>query len=260
MPAPSKIAVTGASGRVGQHVVDLLTAEGREVVPISRSNGVDVITGRGLAEALAGVACVVDTATGPSPDLKEAADFFATSGRNLQEAGERAGVQRMIEVSIIGTDRFTSGYAAAKLLQEQFMLAGPVPVRVLRAAQFHEFVGQLVDWGRQGDVSYVQEVRVQPVAAATVARALADLATDPESAPGPAGTPVLEIAGPREETLVDLAMLLMARRGDPVKIEASDAAGPGGAVFEENALLPSSHASLAGPTFEAWLDAGEQVP
>ena len=27
------------------------------------------------------------------------------------------------------------------------MLSGPVPVRVLRAAQFHEFVGQMVEWG-----------------------------------------------------------------------------------------------------------------
>ena len=34
------------------------------------------------------------------------------------------------------------------------MLAGPVPVRILRAAQFHEFVGQLLDWGTQGDVAY----------------------------------------------------------------------------------------------------------
>jgi hypothetical protein len=31
------------------------------------------------------------------------------------------------------------------------MQAGRIPVRVLRAAQFHEFVAQLVEWGRQGD-------------------------------------------------------------------------------------------------------------
>ncbi len=27
------------------------------------------------------------------------------------------------------------------------MLAGPVPVQIVRATQFHEFVGQLVDGG-----------------------------------------------------------------------------------------------------------------
>jgi hypothetical protein len=41
------------------------------------------------------------------------------------------------------------------------MLSGPIPVRVLRAAQFHELVAQLVEWGRQGEMSYVPEMRTQ---------------------------------------------------------------------------------------------------
>ena len=52
--------------------------------------------------------------SGPSPDQKAATEFFTTATRNLQEAGERAGVRRMIVVSIIGIDRFTAGYMAAK--------------------------------------------------------------------------------------------------------------------------------------------------
>jgi hypothetical protein len=47
----------------------------------------------------------------------------------------------------------------------------------------------------------------------------AGLATGPESAPGSAGAPIPEIAGPREENLAEMAVLLTARRGDPVKIE-----------------------------------------
>ena len=58
------------------------------------------ITRQGLAEALAGVECVIDVASGPSPDQEEATAFFTTAARNLQEAGERAGVQRVIVVSI----------------------------------------------------------------------------------------------------------------------------------------------------------------
>src|SRR5947209_9958220 len=101
------------------------------------------------------------------------------------------------------------------------MLAGPLPTRVLRAAQFHEFVAQLVEWGRQGEVSYVPKMRTQLVAARTVAQALAGLATDPEGAPAPgSGGAIPEIAGPREENLVDMAMLLTSRRGDSVKIDA----------------------------------------
>lgn len=37
----SKIAVAGATGRVGRHVVDILNAEGHDVVAISRSGGVE---------------------------------------------------------------------------------------------------------------------------------------------------------------------------------------------------------------------------
>jgi len=49
MSAPTKIAVAGATGRIGRHVVDLLREQGHDVVPMSRSYGVDVITGEGLA-------------------------------------------------------------------------------------------------------------------------------------------------------------------------------------------------------------------
>ncbi len=75
---------------------------------------------------------------------------------------------------------FTAGYNAAKVAHEKAMLAGPIPVRVLRAAQFHELVAQMVEWGTHGEVSYVPKMRTQLVAARTVAEALADLATGPE--------------------------------------------------------------------------------
>src|SRR5436190_3922242 len=152
--ASTKIAVAGATGRVGRHVVDVLEARGLDVVAMSRSSGVDVVTGDGLAEALAGVECVIDVATGSSPDQEAAREFFTAAARNLHEACERAGVRRMVVVSIIGCDRFTAGYGAAKIAHEKAMLLGPIPVRVLRAAQFHEFVAQLVEWGRQGEGSF----------------------------------------------------------------------------------------------------------
>jgi len=185
MEARRKIAVAGATGRVGRHAVDVLEAGGHDVVAMSRSRGVDVVTGDGLAKALAGVECVIDVASGPSPDQKAATEFFTAAARNLQEVGERAGVQRMLVLSIIGCDRFAAGYNAAKVAHEQAMLSGSIPVAVLRAAQFHEFVPQLVDWGRQDGLSYVPKMRTQLVAARTVAEALADLATGAESAPAP---------------------------------------------------------------------------
>ena len=152
-----KIAVAGATGRVGHHLVDVLTERGHEVVPVSRTHGVDVISGDGLGQALTGVEAIVDAATGPSPEQAAATEFFTTAAKNLQDAGADAGVQRIIVVSIINTDRLRGGYAVAKVAHEQAALAGPVPARVLRAAQFHEFVEQLVQWGTQGDVARVPE-------------------------------------------------------------------------------------------------------
>jgi uncharacterized protein YbjT (DUF2867 family) len=254
MQTPRKIAVAGATGRVGRHVVDVLRAGGYEVAPMSRSSGVDVVTGAGLSAALAGAECIVDVATGPSQDQEAATAFFTAAARNLQEAGARAGVRRIVVVSIIGCDRFAGGYGAAKVVHERATLAGPIPALILRAAQFHELVAQTVEWGRQGEVSYVPRMRTQLVAARTVAQALADLATAPEPgpAPGSAGVPIPEIAGPREESLVEVATLLVARRGDPARIEGvSDPVD--GDRYESGALLPGPHATLAGPTFAEWL-------
>ena len=248
----TRIAVAGATGRVGRHVVDVLNERGHDVVAISRSNGVDVITGDGLAAALEGVEVIIDVATGPSPEQGAATEFFTTATRNLQEAGEKTGVRKLVVVSIIGTDRAVGGYGAAKLAHERAALAGPIPARILRAAQFHEFVEVLMGWGRQGDVVYLPKMRTQIVAARTVAEALADLALSTE----PEGAQPAEIAGPREEYLPDLAALLAAKRGEEVKIEAvSNPADPDDALNTNGGLLPGPHATLAGPTFAEWLDA-----
>lgn len=257
MNAQQKIAVTGATGRVGSHLVEVLESSGHEVVPISRATGVDVITGEGLKEALTGVKTVVDTATGPSPEKDAATRFFVTAARNLQDAGEQAGVRRIVVVSIIGCDRFSGGtyggYYAAKVTQERALRDGPIPAQILRAAQFHEFVGQLLDWATQGDVAYVPAMRTQLVAARSVAEALADLATMSDAAEP--GSAIPEIAGPRVEKLVDMARLLAARRGSPAQVEEiSDPNDPDRDLLAGNGLLPGPHAKLAGPTYEEWLD------
>jgi uncharacterized protein YbjT (DUF2867 family) len=252
MPAPMKIAVAGATGRLGRHIVGVLKGAGHDVVAMSRSSGVDVVTGDGLADALTGVECVIDAATGHSPDQKAAAEFFTAAARNLQKAAQRAGVHRIVVVSIIGVDRFKAGYLAAKLTHEQALLSGPIPVRILRAAQFHEFVAQMVDWGRRGAVSYVPKMRSQLVAARTVAEALVDLAIESAPASGSSGATIPEIAGPRPENLVDAAARLVARRREPLRIEGD----PDRAIYQTDdtdALLPGPHARLAGPTFDEWL-------
>jgi uncharacterized protein YbjT (DUF2867 family) len=100
-------------------------------------------------------------------------------------------------------------------------------------------------------LSYVQKMRMQPVAARTVAEAAVDLALAPDS---DAAEAFPEIAGPREERLADLARKLVAQRGLSLRIEeSSDPSDPDREMFENGGLLPSPHAMLAGPTFEEWL-------
>ncbi|RBQ18768.1 epimerase [Spongiactinospora rosea] len=242
-------AVAGATGRLGRHVVDVLTERGHRVVPMSRATGVDVITGQGLAEALAGAEVIIDVASWHSSEEEAATEFFRTSARNLHEYGRKAGVAQIAMASIIGADKATAGFLAAKKAHEELLLSGPLPVRILRAAQFHEFVGSLLDW-RQGDVAYLPALPTQLVACRTVAEELADLATAP-AAPGP---PIPEIAGPRTEIMAEAARLLGARRG--VEVVAVDGSGmPDAGIAAKGAFLPGPHAKLAGPTFQEWLDA-----
>lgn len=247
-----KVAVVGSTGRVGKYVVEALVDGGHEAVEISRARGVDVVTGDRLQQALSGVQAIVDAASSPSPDEEQATEFFTAAARNLQQYGHRAGAQRLVVVSIIGTDRFVSGYGVAKVVHEQLSLAGPIPARILRAAQFHEFVEQLMDWGTEGDVTYLPNMRTQLVAAKTVGDALAEMATGPGWDCLPA---ITELAGPREERLPEMAMLLTGRRGEARKIEVAGAGtDPNLDVYESGALLPGPQATLAGPTFEEWLD------
>jgi uncharacterized protein YbjT (DUF2867 family) len=250
-----RIAVTGATGRVGAPLVEILASRGHDVVPIARSKGVDVVTGEGLDEALVGVETIIDAATGPSPDQESATAFFTASARNLQRAGAAAGAKRIVVVSIIGIDKFHSGYNAAKTAQEQTLLEGPLPVRIVRAAQFHEFVEPLVGWTIQDGVAHVPEMRTQLVAAPVVAEALADAAEEPEIENGR----ITEVAGPQAERLADVAAALLASRGESIEVREqrggllAQPGDPDADAYAEGAALPNPGAKLAGPSFEEWL-------
>jgi uncharacterized protein YbjT (DUF2867 family) len=92
-------------------------------------------------------------------------------------------------------------------------------------------------------------MRTQLVAARTVAEALVALAVGS----GPEDT-ITELAGPREESLVTAASRLIERRGNQVRIVRVRDRGAW-EVYESGGLLPGPGATLAGPTFEEWLDA-----
>src|SRR5688572_25013854 len=102
-----RVAVVGATGRIGRPTVGALERRGHETVGIRRAQGVDVYTGEGLVPALTGVDAVVDASNTPATDHDEAVGFFSRSTRNLLDAERQTGVQHHVLLSIVGLARFT---------------------------------------------------------------------------------------------------------------------------------------------------------
>lgn len=242
-----RIAVAGATGNIGALTVAALQKAGHDVVRISRSLGVDLVTGDGLDAALTGVGAVVDATNATAADPAGTVAFFADATRNLLAAEERAGVGHHVLLSIAGVDRVEgNAHYAGKREQERLVAAGPVPWSIVPATQFHDFAAMLAGWTERDGVAAIPPLLVQPVAPADVADVLAEVA---------AGTPqgrCPDLAGPEPQDLVDMARRTHQARGRTVKLVPTWA-GPLGTDMAGNVLLPGEGARIAPTTFEEWL-------
>ena len=165
-----KIVVIGGTGLIGSKTVAILRRGGHEAVAASPTRGVDIVTGEGLEEALAGAQVVIDVSNAPSRDARAALDFFETAGRNLLAAEAAAGVQHHVALSIVGTDRVPDqAYYRAKVAQETLIQASSVPFTIVRSTQFMEFLGRIADASARGSVVRVPPGLLQPIAADDVA-------------------------------------------------------------------------------------------
>jgi uncharacterized protein YbjT (DUF2867 family) len=238
-----RIAVIGGTGLAGGHVVDSLGRSGHEAVVIARSRGVDLATGEGLDEALAGAEAVIDVSNAPAPE------DLGTMTERLLAAEEGASVAHHVLLSIVGVHRVGGNpHYAGKRRQEELVQAGRVPWTIVHATPFHEFAIQIVGSTLRDGTATVPPLLLQPVAAADVGDALAEVA---------AGEPrhgTLELAGPETQDLVDMARRAMAARGTPLKIVASWRDGPFTTEMAGEVMLPGSRARLAPTTFEEWLE------
>ncbi len=245
-----RIAVVGATGRIGRRTVAAITRLGHEPVPISRSAGVDVFTGEGLDGALAGVDALIDAGNTAATDPDETLNFFSTTTTNLLAAERRAGVAHHVLLSIVGIDRGQeNAHYDGKRAQEALVAAAAVPATIVAATQFHDFPLMVAGWTRQGDTAVVAPLLMQPIAPDDVAAILAEVA---------AGAPLgrLEIAGPRTEDLVDMARRGFAARGEEIQLVPTWD-GPFNVSMAGNVLLPGDGARIAPTTYDDWLAAGE---
>jgi uncharacterized protein YbjT (DUF2867 family) len=63
-----KVAVIGGTGLIGSRVVNVLDASRHEAVPHSPSTGLDLLSGKGLSEALSGADAVTNLTDSPPSD------------------------------------------------------------------------------------------------------------------------------------------------------------------------------------------------
>lgn len=214
-----KIVIIGGSGLIGRQVVSILTARGHDTVAASPSSGVDTTTGEGLTEALKDAAVVVDVSNSPSFEDAPVLKFFESSAQNLTRAARTAGVQHLVALSIVGTDRLpSSGYFRAKLAQEGLIKNSGLPYTIIRATQFMEFMGAIAAGGTSGDTISLPDAAFQPIAAEDVAAIVAETAlASPRNG-------IVEIAGPQRFAFHDAIATYLTARGDGRKAVMGQAA------------------------------------
>lgn len=244
-----RIAVAGATGTVGRHIVAAVAAQGDEVIPLSRASGVDLVSTVGLDAALDGVDAVIDAVNVSTLSADEATRFFTAATGNLAKAARTAGVRHVVLLSIVGVDRNPHGYYAGKLAQERALGGSGAPATIVRATQFHEFAGQIAERARIGPLPLAPRARVQPIAAAEVGIHLARMATQPPQGLAP------ELAGPREEALDDMVRRWSHTHGQRGWIPSIALPGAQMRGMRAGLNLPGPGAVLGTQTFDEWLAA-----
>lgn len=243
-----KIVVMGGTGLIGTKLVMKLREQGHQAVAASPQSGVNSVTGEGLADALKAASVVVDVTNSPSWEDAAVLEFFKTSTRNLLAYEVSASVGHHVALSVVGTERLlASGFFRAKLAQEDLIKASKVPYSIVRATQFFEFIGQIVDYSTEGDKVRLPAALIQPMAAEDVASWVARIASKP---------PVndsIEIGGPEQFRLDELARRFLSARHDPREVITDPRGRYYGIEVSERSLVPDDTSRLGETRFEIWL-------
>jgi uncharacterized protein YbjT (DUF2867 family) len=227
-----RIVVIGGTGALGSKVVGALRDRGHDTMAASRSTGVNVLTGDGLAEALVDADVVVDVSNPPSFDDGPVMEFFTTSTRNLVAAANGVGVGHYITVSIVGCDQLpASGYMRAKVAQEELVEHAGIPYTIVRATQFVEFTDIITASLTVGDEVRVPDALIQPITTGALAEEIVRVA---EAQPGDG---IENIGGPDTITFEQMARDVLARQGESKTVVVDPHATYFGAPLTTNSLI-----------------------
>ncbi|GGJ41219.1 SDR family oxidoreductase [Deinococcus roseus] len=252
-----RVLVTGGTGVLGKEVVEALKARGSIPRVLSRKNilswpGVetvqgDLTTGAGVEAALKDVEVVIHCAHNPTHARQ---NTLAT--QNLLKAVQQSSVKHVVLISIIGIDRLTFyPYYKAKLQDEQVLESSGIPYTILRAAQFHDFVGFLIQSIVKSPLILLpRDLPFQPVGLSAVAETLAQAALQ-----APAGR-LPDLAGPEVLTLDQLTHSFLKAQGIQKTMYTFPLPLSVFKVFRE---LASSQVTRKGETWQEWLSRRSQT-
>lgn len=240
-----KIAVLGATGTAGRHVIEAAQQAGHETVALSRRTGVDVHTGEGLGESLSGSDVLID-ASNPFPTVPDAdlVEVFANASARVAKAAGEAGVQHLVHVSICSIDDPAFDeypYFLAKRAQENAVRDGRISHSIVRSTQWHEYAMNPGSVTEHTDRVDVEDWLIQPIAAASVAEILVETALDRQVR--------REVAGPAPMRLPDLTALYLDAIGDSRTVVPVSPALP---ELADGVLLAPEGADTHGPDASAW--------
>ncbi|MBF6190726.1 MULTISPECIES: SDR family oxidoreductase [Nocardia] len=246
----AKILVTGGTGTLGRAVLPLLRDAGADVRVLSRTerpakDGLEFVTGdllggTGIDAAVAGVGTILHLAG----DAK--GDDVATA--NLLRAATAAGVGHIVYISVTAAELLPMTYFRAKFAAEQAVAESGIPFTTLRAAQFHDFVPELVDSMLKSPVLPVLGgVRLQPVHVREVAARLAEL-----TAGAPAGR-VPDLVGPEVIGMRELVRDYVALLGKRRALLTVRVPGKAGRVYRAGGNLVTDGADVGKLTWADYL-------
>jgi len=255
------ILVAGGTGTAGRVLAARARDAGHTVRVLSRrpadhhGEGVehvvgDVATGVGLDAAVAGVDAVVDVSNRDTAREAPATAFFTAATRHLVAAEQRGGVRHHVVVSIVGIDRFPTGYYRAKLAQEAAVVEATgragVGHTIARVTQFHDFAALVLQRARLGPLALAPKLHLQPVHLRDVADHLLGLLDA-----GPAGR-APDLGGPRPEELPTMLRRYAAATRTPARVLPVPLVGPTRRANEARMLQPD-HGVRGRLTFDDWL-------
>ncbi|MHB1527059.1 MAG: complex I NDUFA9 subunit family protein [Candidatus Dormibacteria bacterium] len=225
-----RVAITGGSGFVGSHLVPLLLESGHELRvigrgarPVTLPPGLsvtfgDVVTGEGLEEAFRDADVVVNlVAIIRAKGVQTFASVNSRGTANVVQAAQRAGVQRLVQLSAIGAGPDpTFPYLFSKWQGEQWVQGSGLEWVILRSSVifgegdgFFTLLAKAISLPAPflvipGDGTAV----FQPIAADDVARCLGAAVEEPQRAGS-----IYEIGGPEQLTLEEITLAVAEATG-----------------------------------------------